>query len=100
MKSEKAPGLDIFQCGVIAFHRGEDLQYLNMYAYRLGWHMLVLDSCSKYEVQKCFKMFKSILHILYHMVTIFMACFYFFSIFSKTAVAAGGNILDRRQKGY
>lgn len=53
-KFEKALGLDVFQCRVIAFHWGEDLQYLNLYVYRLGWHMLVSDSCSKCEVQKCF----------------------------------------------
>lgn len=56
--------------------------------------MLVVDSRLKCEVQKCFKMFKSILHILYHMVTIFMACFYFFIIFSKASVATGGNIVS------
>lgn len=56
--------------------------------------MLLLDSCSKCEVEKCVKMFKSTLHILYHMVTLFMACFCIFRVLSQTSVAAGGNILN------
>lgn len=91
MTFEKALGLDTVRNRVIACHWGQDLWCLNAYVYGPGWHMLVLGSCSKCEVQKCFKMFKSILHVFYHMVTIFMACFYPFSIFSKTSVAAGGN---------
>lgn len=72
--------------------------------YRLGWNMCVLYSCSKCEVQKCLKIFKSILHILHHISMASFLCgflvffvfwlAFFFNIISKTSGAAGGNILS------
>lgn len=107
MKFAKAVGLDICRCAGHSTLLAADLLHFGI----PGSNMFVFCSCSKCEVQKCLKIFQSILGILHHMVTIFMVsllllllfwglfgvfccCCHFFSNCSKTSLVAGRNILS------